>query len=629
MSGTRPVLSQTGAGTRSALTDTGGSTPSPLTETGDSTRFDPVLAEVIAHELAAVGEEMAVVTWRTGRSPMLKSGDFATAVCDAHGRILVRGFAATFQLAVFSDLIVHLNSKYGDRIRPADAFLSNDPAHSSTHLPDVAIAMPVFRDGELLAFCAAYSHHADIGGRFPGGSSSEPTSSFEEGVVIPAVKVVDRGETNTELLDLIAANVRAPDEWLADLQSKLAGCRRGCEGMSGLLERFGVDAFRAAGEHLLRRSEGVARAAIRDLPDGCYEAQSSVRDEGIGSPDEIVLRLALTVRGDELHADLTGSSPEVSGAVNMPALMTRAAIYGAVKCVLAPRELANSGFFVPIHVTAPPGTIVNPRPNAAVGGRAAVFFWTYDLALKALALAVPDRVGVPGEATDMMHFTGRDREGDPGAVLDIYCGGWGARADRDGIDGVAPLWYEVFGTIPAELIERQYPIVVEGFGFVPDTGGPGKHRGSVAVFRQWRFLQDGEVMIRNVRLKQEPGFADGQAGVLPRTWLQRDGELVELPLRSTLQQKVRAGDVLYHATAGAGGHGLAHERPIELVLGDLRAGLISADAAAGDYGVALDADGGVDQVRTAGLRAEARARAGPGAAGRVDPAGSERGDEVG
>jgi len=568
--------------------------------------FDPVLAEVIGHELAAVSEEMAVVTWRTGRSPMLKSGDFATAVCDAGGQILVRGFAATFQLAVFSDLIVHLSDKYGASIRPGDAFLSNESSHSSTHLPDVVVAMPVFWEGELCAFCAAYSHHSDIGGRFPGGSSSEPTSSFEEGVVIPAVKVVDRGTVNREMLDLIAANVRASDEWVADLQSKLAGCRRGCAGTTALMERFGAPAVRAAGEHLLRRSEAVARAALQAVPDGSYRAEISVRDDSIRSPDEILLRLSLTVSGDELSADLSGCSAQVEGALNMPALMTRAAVYGAVKSVLAPYEMANSGFFAPLHVHAPPGSIVNPGQHAAVGGRAAVFFWTYDLVLKALAQALPGRVGVPGEATDMMHYAGPDRSGAPGAVVDIYCGGWGGRPDRDGIDGVAPLWYEVFGTIPVELIERQYPIVVDGFGFVPDSGGPGRHRGSVGVFRQWRFLDEGEVMIRNVRLKEEPGFAQGRPGALPRTTLRCAGELIDLPLRSTLQQKVHPGDVLLHATAGAGGHGPAFERPVELVLRDLKSGLVSPAAALADYGVALGSAGEVDHQHTQALRKSGR-----------------------
>ncbi len=559
--------------------------------------FDPVLAEVIAHELAAVGEEMAVVTWRTGRSPMLKSGDFATAVCDSRGRILVRGFAATFQLAVFSDLIVHLGTKYAGSIRPGDAFVSNEPTHSATHLPDVAVAMPVFGDGALIAFCAVYSHQADIGGRFPGGSSSEPTSSYEEGLTIPAVKAVDQGEVNDELLSLIAANVRSSEEWLADLRSKLAGCRRGCAEMNAVVARYGSGAVRAAGAHLLERSERVARAAIANVPDGRYRADTRVREAAIATPGEIILNLELTVAGDELVADFNGSSDQVQAALNMPALMTRAAVYGAVKSVLAPHATANSGFFVPVSVQAPPGTIVNPLPGAAVGGRAAVFFWTYDLVLAALAQAVPERVGVPGEATDMMHYSGTDVSGDPGAVLDIYCGGWGGRSDQDGIDGVAPLWYEVFGTIPAELIERQYPIVVDGFGFVPDSGGPGRHRGSVAVFRRWRFRAPGQVMIRNVRINEQPGFAGGGAGTLPRTTLERDGEVTELPLLTTVQQTVREGDVLYHATAGAAGYGPVGERPADLVAEDLAAGLVSPEAAATVYGVTRRADGAVGSER--------------------------------
>ncbi len=268
--------------------------------------------------------------------------------------------------------------------------------------------------------------------------------------------------------------------------------------------------------------------------------------------------------------------------------MTKAAVYGAVKSIVGPEVLTNVGFIRPIRVVAPPGTLVHPRFPAAVGGRAPLFFRIFDLLFRALAQALPDQVPVPGEGGDVLHFTGQGEDGRSFAVMDIFFGGWGGRPTKDGIDGVAPMAFGSYGTIAAELLEREYPLVVDGFGYVPDTAGAGKHRGSLSVYKQWRFLRPGRVMVRTNRLSRpSEGLAGGQAGALSTNILNPGGEGRELPRKAHLHLEVRPGDRIYHRVCGSGGHGDPWERDPEKVLEDVLDEKLTVEQAREQYGVVI------------------------------------------
>lgn len=564
--------------------------------------FDPVLVEVINNELGAITEEMAIVIWRTGQSPMLKSGDFATAVCDPVGRIIGQGFAAPFQLAAFGGLMTHVLAKYGDDFAPGDVVITNDPYAGMTHMPDFGVVTPVIVDGRLVAFCLAYSHHSDVGGRFPGSSSSRCRSSYEEGLRIPLSKLVEGGRRNQAILDIVHANVRVPSEWQGDMDAKIAGCMKGVEQTERLVRKHGWDRYAASCDHVIEYAERSMRAAIAKAPDGIYRAEFMIPDDGLEEGGRIELRLAMEIAGDRMRFDFAGSSPQVAGALNTPLTMTKSAVYGALKAVIGPDLPTNHGFFRPIEVVAPAGSVLNPRFPAAVAGRAPVFFRIFDMVNAALAQALPGQVAVVGEGGDLLHFSGHSENGDDFAFLDLYFGGWGARPTKDGIDGVAPVYMGSYGCVSSELLEAEYPVVFEGFGFVRDSEGAGRRRGSAAIYREWRFRAPGHAMVRSVRLGPAPGLVGGSPGRASQTQLIRGGKTSDLSTRTHVHVEILPGDRIRHTTAGAGGYGPAWQREPDLVQADWRAGIVSAARARERYGVALDGSGRVDATATDRLR---------------------------
>jgi N-methylhydantoinase B len=570
-------------------------------------KFDPILVEVIKNELATVNEEMAIAVHRTGRSAMVKVGDFATAVCDAAGRIVGEG-AAPFQIGIFMVVMESVLRKYRDTFAPGDVIVVNDPYSGMGHMPDVAVITPAFWRGQLIGFTLAYSHHTDIGGRFPGGFSSQCTEAYEEGLRIPMLKFHAGGVRNAALVEMIEANVRMPEEWLGDVEAKIAGCHRGEQELAKIVEKYGLETFESSCDYFVDYAERATRAAIRMIPPGEYVEEDLYEDDGLGGTEVAMpLRVALRVEGDELTVDFTGTAPQAPAAINIPFGMTRGTVYGALKSIVSRDLLTNVGFAKPITIVAPEGTLVNPRHPAAVGGRAPLFFRIFDMLFRVLAQALPERVGVSGEGGDVMHFSGVNPDGSHFSFMDLFFGGWGGRPDKDGIDGVAPMSFGSYGSVPAEVLEREFPIVVDGFGYVPDTEGAGKYRGSLGIYKQWRFLQPGKVMIRTNRLtRPSAGLAGGQSGELSVNLLGSGSNETSLPRHSHIHLDVKPGDRIYHRVSGSGGFGDPAQRAPEAVAGDVREGKVSRDKAAHRYKVVIDPiSGTVDATGTAELRANA------------------------
>jgi N-methylhydantoinase B len=569
-------------------------------------KFDPILVQVIKNELATVNEEMAIAVYRTGRSAMVKVGDFATAVCDAQGRVVGEG-AAPFQIGIFMVVLETILGKFTGTFRPGDVILVNDPYAGMGHMPDVAIVAPAFWRDRLIGFTLAYSHHTDIGGRFPGGFSSQCTESYEEGLRIPPVKLDEAGVRNQTLLETIQANVRAPEEWVGDVEAKIAGCRRGEIELRAVVEKYGLEVFNSSCDYFVDYAEKATREAIRSIAPGEYLYQDSFEDDGLGGAEVAMpLRVALRVAGDSLTVDFTGTAPQARAAINMPFGMTRGTVYGAIKAIVSPDVLTNVGFTRPISIIAPEGTLVNPRHPAAVGGRAPLFFRIFDMMFRVLAQALPDKVGVSGEGGDVLHFSGTKPDGTHFSFMDLFFGGWGGRPTKDGIDGVAPMSFGSYGSVPAEVLEREFPVVVDGFGYVSDTEGAGKYRGSLAVYKHWRFLQPGTVMVRTNRLvRRSDGLAGGHPGELSSNILTSAGNERALPRQSHVHLEVSAGDRIYHRVSGSGGFGDPSQRDPQLVLLDVREGKVSVDQARSRYQVVIDGERmTLDPAATARLRQE-------------------------
>ncbi len=569
--------------------------------------FDPILVEVVKNELAAITEEMAIAVWKTGRSAMVKTGDFATALCDGKGRVIGQGYAAPFQIAFFMDTMACLLAKYEGSFRPGDVIVMNDPYAGVTHMPDVVVIVPAFWREQLVAYAVSYSHHTDIGGRFPGGLSSQCGETFEEGLRLPILKLYEAGVLNLPLRDTILANVRMGEEWLGDLDAKIAGCRRGEQELANLLEKYGLETLDATVDYLIDYSERATRRAVAEVPHGEYLHEDIFEDDGFGTEGTAFpLKLTMRADGERLVFDLTGTAPQAAGAINLPECMTKATVLDAIKGIVGPDVLINEGLARPIEIILPEGSLVNPRFPAAVGGRAPLFFRVMDMLARVLAQALPEKLPIPGEGGDVLHFTGRRDDGGEFALMDIFFGGWGGRPRQDGIDGIAPISFGSYGTVPAELMEREYPVVVDGFGYVPDSGGPGRYRGSLSIYKTWRFRRPGKVMIRTNRLvRPNDGMAGGGPGGLSNNELRAGDETTELPKSAHYHLDVEPGEALHHVIAGAGGHGDPLQRDPERVRDDVRDEKLSITAAAADYGVVLDPETlQIDWPATAARRGE-------------------------
>jgi 5-oxoprolinase (ATP-hydrolysing)/N-methylhydantoinase A len=572
--------------------------------TTDTTGSDPILLEVIRHELAAVSEEVGIAISRTGRSQMVKIGDFATALFDADARLIGQGRAAPFQLGIFIEVMRNFVEKWSGKVGPGDVFITNDPYAGMGHLPDIAVITPSFWQNRIVGYVLAYSHQTDIGGRFAGGMSSQCESIYEEGLRLPYLRLIHEGGLDHSVTDIIAANVRGFDAWTADVEAKIAGCHRGGRELARLLDRYGFAPYAACCEHLVDEAERSARRAIAAIPDGHYRYVGSYEDDGFGNAVELPIAVDLHVQGDELTVDFTGTAPQAQSAINLPVGMTIGMARGALRALIPAEVFLNAGFVKPIRVHAPEGSLVNPRPPAAVGGRSPVAFRVADVIFRALGEALPQQVGIGGEGGDIIHFSGTTNAGKPFMGVDIVFGGWGGRPTRDGIDGVTMISFGPTGTTPVELLERDFPIAVERFGFLPDTAGPGTFRGSVSICREWRFLEPTHVMLRTNRLSACEGMAGGLPGALSRNVLNpgRQNEQ-ELPRHSHIHLDLAAGDVLRHCVAGSGGYGNPLERDPEMVRADVESGLLSSDVARHEYAVVIDpVTGAVDRETTRALR---------------------------
>ncbi len=353
---------------------------------------------------------------------MIKTGDFATALCD--GRPVGPGPCRS--IAFLIDVMGAVTAKYGDDFQPGDVVLTNDPYASMTHMPDIAVVVPAFWKEQLVAFTVSYSHHTDIGGRFPGGFSSQCTESFEEGRRLLIVKLYEGGRRDEALLDTVLANVRMGEEWVGDMEAKIAGCWRGEREVGTLLDKYGLATLNATSDYLIDFSETATRKAIAAIPPGTYVHEDIFEEDGFGSAGvALPLKVTMTADGEGLRFDFTGTARQVPGAINLPISMTRTCVDSAVKSIADPDVLTNAGLGRPIDIHAPEGSLLNPTFPAAVGGRAPQFFRCMDMLSRVLAQALPERVPIPGEGGDVLHLTGKRADGSEYALLDIFFGGWG------------------------------------------------------------------------------------------------------------------------------------------------------------------------------------------------------------
>ena len=569
------------------------------------TAIDQITTEVIAHRFNATAEEMLATLVKTAYSPNIKERrDCSTATFDATGNVLALGTSSSIHFGSMLGMVQNLSRRFPhESLKPGDAYLTNDPyVGGGSHLPDLSVTSPVFADGQLVGFVSSLAHHSDVGGKVAGSESADCTSIYQEGLRIPPVKFMDRGELCTDVLDIVLINSRTPRERNGDIKAQLASNLIGVRRIEETFARFSVAATLAGMEALLDYSEARTRAEIAAMPDGTYENEIFLDHDGIEART-IRLKVAVTITGDAIHFDFTGSDPQVGGARNCVLNATQASVYQVVKVVTDPTLPPNGGYFRAIKVTAPPGSVLNCVPPAAVGDRSPTTNVLGDLLQGALAKAVPDRIMAGCGPRQGMIFSGVDpRRNEYFVDYDIFAGGAGALSDEDGKDAIR-VHATTANSTPAEATEQEFPLIVRRCELMPDSGGPGEFRGGLGIrtdVTMWgeRARLSGRGMCHQLAA---PGLFGGGGGEVGRFTLHL-GEARERQLPSVFSElSVEAGTTVRIETPASAGFGDAWRRNPEKVLADVLADKVSPEAARRDYGVVLD-DASVDRKATSTLR---------------------------
>jgi len=519
---------------------------------------DPVELEIVRNILSAVAEEMGGVLQRTAFSPNIKERrDYSCAIFDSDGDV-----------AVMADhMPVHLGSmpmsvkaalaevEFG----PGDVAIVNDPFRGGTHLPDITAVSPLFLSGgehpDLLV--ANRAHHSDVGGMAP-GSMPLATEIYQEGLIIPPLKLVRAGETDEQLMSIILANVRTPDERRGDLNAQIAANALGIERLREIAERYGTDELLHMVQEVQDYSERITRAFIAELPDGVYSFEDALDDDGLGE-GPVTIAAKVTISSDEAEVDMTGSAPETPGGVNANLAVTLSAVLYVFKAIIGAEVPVNSGILRPIRLLAPSGTVVNANhPRAVAGGNVETSQRIVDVLLGALHAAAPEKIPAASSGTmNNVAFGGIDpRSSRPFAYYETIAGGHGGGAKGDGLSGRHSHMTNSLNT-PIEALEHALPVRLELYRLRRGSGGSGRLRGGDGIERAFRFLAPATVTLLADRRKIAPYGLEGGAHGKPgeAEILRADGRTELLP--SKCSRSLKKGDMLVIRTPGGGGYGKA------------------------------------------------------------------------
>jgi N-methylhydantoinase B len=554
---------------------------------------DPVLFQIVRNRFTTAAEEIGVAITRNAYSTLIKEQNDASAgIFTAGGELVAQASMALIHIASLRSCLAELLRDFPlEEIADGDIYIANDPYRGGIHANDINLFRPVFFDGALRYWATTLVHVADLGGIAPGGLPAKASELWHEGLVIPPVRLYARGEESAAVFKLIAANSRTPVKVLGDLRALVAGANVGADRILALLEKYGPALVEETVRELLDYAERRTRQAFAALPDGEYRGEYLIDDDGNELDRRYRVSVTVTIRGDELEVDLTGTDPQARGPINASRSQTTSAIIYTTRCLVDPEVPMNEGGFRPVRIHLPEGTLVNPRLPAPCNARIITVMAVIEAMLRALAPVAPPRRGAiaPSSVLQVLTLSGNDA-GRYWIHNEYELGGTGARSIKDGVDSSGSHIISAgMGGLPVEASELEYPVRYESYRLWTDSGGAGKHRGGLGVRKDIRILQDGHLNVRADRIKYPPpGALGGQAGK-GGGYVLNEGSAQErrLPTKDT-GIPIRAGDRLTVFTSGGGGFGLPSERPPELVQADVRSGRVSLESARRDYGVHLD-----------------------------------------
>ena len=560
-------------------------TPSPAKST---TAADPVITEIVRNGLVAVTEEMKINLMRTAYNMIIYEAlDFTVGLFDARGNTVSIGLGLPMFIRGMSDTVKAKLAHFGvDNLKPGDILLTNDAYITGSHLNHMTFTVPIFHDGELVAFSCCMAHWPDVGGTLMEGT----TDIFSEGLQMPIVKIYRNGEPNDELISIIKTNVRIPERAMGDFRAQIAAVKTGERRFHDMLRKYGRDAVIGGIEAIMDQSEAVARARVREIPDGVYEAESFMDDDGINVGQRVPIRVRVTVAGDRMTVDLTEVSKQVQGFYNSGITAGRSCCQVAFKCLTSALDLPiNDGAFRALDIVLPPGRVVSAVKPAAMRMWMTYPMTIVDTIFKALAPALPDQV-IAGHHADLCvgRINGRRPKDDSFYIYlgGLIGGGWGAKHDGDGMNATIAINDGDTHNGPSEQVEFKYPLLVERYALRADSGGAGKFRGGLGTEQVVQARADIRFNAQIDRVKCRPwGLYGGLSGFGNGVAIHRFNQPEHtFPSGKAFNQVLHSGDAYILRSGGGGGFGSPLDRDLAALQSDIRQGYVSKEAAEKSYG---------------------------------------------
>jgi N-methylhydantoinase B len=518
-----------------------------------------VTFELIHAALLSAAEEMGAVMKRSSFSPIIREmDDFSCAVFAADGDLVAQADYIPAQLGAMSLVVKSTLKRWRDALRPGDVFIANHPYMGCMHTPDINILMPAFVAGRLFAWTGATAHHVDVGGVNPGTEGAHLRDLYAEGLVLPPVRLSRAGVEDPDLIALITNNLRDPFSTISDLRAQRAACDLGRRRIEETVERFGARAVSRAFAQALDHAEAAIRSALSALPDGAGEAEGFLDDDGLGGPPTRI-HARLTKRGDRLEVDLSGSAPQIGGALNVPWASTRACVVYLLRTLTDPSLATNDGVLRAVDIVCPQGNVLNPRPPAAVSVRHNTCQRLAEVLVRAASTIWPEKAVASGTVT----FVGANldsvspKTGRASVMGDVIGGGTGAHAEGDGLDGVDTYMSNV-GLVPVEVGEAEYSVRIVRTELLPGSQGQGEHTGGLGLRREYEILGFPQRLTiyaeqTNPAFAPSGAFGGGPAAPSRLSIFGPDGTPIEIPMKVTLT--LEPGSLVRVETSGGGGFG--------------------------------------------------------------------------
>ena len=577
-----------------------------------STHVDPVVTEIVRNGLIAATEEMKTNLMRTAYNMIIYEAlDFTVGLFDVDGNTISIGLGLPMFIRGMSETVKAKIAHFEGDLEPGDILLTNDAYITGSHLNHMTFTVPVFHDGELVAFSCCMAHWPDVGGTLSGAT----TDIYSEGLQMPIVKIYRKGVINGELVSIIKTNVRLAERAMGDFRAQVAAVKTGEKRFLELIGKYGRDEVLAAIDAIMEHSEKIARERVAAMPDGVYEAESFMDDDGVSVGVPVPIRVKVVVKGDRMTVDLTGISEQVGGFYNSGVTAGLSCCQVAFKCLTSALDMPiNEGQFRALDVILPPGKVVSAQKPAAMRMWMTYPMTVVDTIFKAMSPAMPDKVAAAHHADLVVGRVNGRRPADNSFYIylgGLIGGGWGAKHNGDGMSATIAINDGDTHNGPSEQVEAKYPLLVERYTLRPDSGGAGRFRGGLGTEQVVQALNDIRFSSQMDRVKCKPwGLDGGHSGLGNSVAVHRYGHSDEthFPNGKAINQVIKPGDAYILRSGGGGGYGSPLDRDLAMLERDVRCGYVSRDAAEKVYGACFRDDGTIDAGASASRRAEMRAK---------------------